>query len=289
MIEAFSTPSYLPHSSYASVNYPIGHNRGEIDDVVEPRYRERRSPLCKRSPTPCKKILKKYKKFAIPYTKIYTGAQVSKSTIKATKVNQGGPKLAGLTLGGPPLALLLKTKKVTSPIKGIPKLAIAGPKAVGPKAVGPPGLAALGPLALGPKAVPAKAKVLKAGPLLPKAVLKKGAGPLFPLKKKAAVGLPAVLLLSQSQGGGNQRSGGGSSSGGNRTRGTRGPTVGGRKEETTTRAPSEEEKEATLEAQAAMREAQATINEARATMQQALQGAQLPPGMQEALAALGRS
>ena len=246
------------------------------------------------------KTIAKKKKFG---KKVLSGTLITKSAPL-------GKKLIGLTFASPPLALILKKKaaKVTAPIIGIagtvPKLAKAGSKKVGPlpklakagsKKVGPVvpklaktgpkavTLAAFGPLALGPKVAPVGAKLLKAGPLLAPGILKKGAGPLLPVGKKAAIGLPAVLLLHQSHGSGNQ--GSGSSRSGN------GGIHNRRSEEaTTTRAPTEEEDEAALEGQAAMQEAEAAINEAKATMQQvlaAMRGTQLPTGMKEALAALG--
>ena len=300
----------------------------EIGDVVGQRYLEKRSPKKKLKPPfdPFSKKKIKTKLKWKPKKKIKTGLKLKSKKVYFVKalptfikkevialqtfnlvvrpsrkeflplLAPGKKKLAGLTLASPPLALLLPKSK--------PKLAKPALKA--PKAVAS--------LALAPKA----AKLLKAGPLSAPALLKKGTGPLLPLKKKAkkkpALGLPAVVLLSQNQGGGNQRSGGrSSSSGGNRTLGcNRNGSSNSRnskgsrqndpcaregdtrpaEEETTTRAPTEEEKEAALEAQAALREAQATINEANAAMQQALtamQGTRLPTGMQEALAALGRA
>jgi len=206
-----------------------------------------------------------------------------------------GPKgLAGLTLASAPLAVTLK--KPLS-LKAAPKLVKAGPKVAAPLS--------LGPLALGAKTLPAGATVLTTAPLLAPALLKKGplaAGPLLlPLKGKAAkskkLAIPAVLLKSQSQGGGSQRSGS-SSSRVNQTRGCNrngssysrisgrghqndrsheaGSSCAGEgdtrpaEDEVTTRAPTEEEKEAALEAQAALEEAQTTINQAQAAMEEAL-------------------
>ena len=227
--------------------------------------------------------------------------------IKGTKgIAKLGPKgLAGLTLASAPLTLasapLALTLKKPILLKAAPKLVKKGPK-VAPK-VGP---LAKGPLALGAKTIPAGGKVLKTAPLLAPALLKKGplaAGPLLlPLAGKAAkskkLAIPAVLLKSQSQGGGSQRRGSSSSSGGNRTRGCnrngssysrnggrnnqndRGHNDGSSckgeedtrpaQDKATTRAPTEEEKEAALEAQAALEEAQITIKEAKAAMQKAL-------------------
>jgi len=204
-----------------------------------------------------------------------------------------GPKgvvLAGLTLGSAPL--ILPVKKPLS-LKAAPKLVLAGPKVAGP-------------LTLGAATLPAGAKVVKTAPLLAPAVLKKGplaASPLLlPLAGKAAkakkLAIPAVLLKSQSQGGSSQRRGSSSRSGSNRTRGcnrngfshsrnsNRGHQTGRGHEdgsscageedtrpaedEVTTRAPTEEEKEAALEAKAALEEARNTINQAQAAMEEAL-------------------
>ena len=279
-------------------------------DVVGPRHHEKRSPICKRSPSPCiKKIKKKGKKVDLGYVSVrykFPGKKITKKTAKLiTKSAPLGKKLIGLTFGSPPLALILKKKnlkkapKATTPIKGtagtapkltkaglkavgpVPKLTkatIAGPQAVALAALGPLALGplALGPLALGTKAAPAGAKLLKAG----------AAGPLLPVGKTAAKGLPvAVLLLSQNQGRDNQRSG--SSRSGSSRNGKGGIPIGGchiggngsscsrkgrahtSEEETTTGAPTEEE-EASRETQAAIKEAQANINEAKAAMQQVL-------------------
>ena len=216
-----------------------------------------------------------------------------------------GPKgLAALTLASGPLILasapLALTLKKPVLLKAAPKLVKVGPK-VAPK-VGP---LAKGPLALGKNTVPTGGKVLKTAPLLAPALLKKGplaVSPLLlPLAGKAAkskkLALPAVLLKSQSQGGGSQRRGSSRSSGGNRTRGCnrngfsysgnggrgnrndrghedgsscKGEDTRPAQDEATTRAPTEEEKEAALEAKAALEEAQITIKEAQAAMQKAL-------------------
>ena len=269
-------------------------------DVVGPRHHEKRSPICKRSPIPCiKKIKKKGKKVDLGYVSVrykFPGKKITKKTAKLiTKSAPLGKKLIGLTFASPALALILKKKnlkkapKATTPIKGTagtaPKLTKAGLKAVGPvpkltKATiaGPQAvaLAALGPLVLGPlalgtKAAPAGAKLSKAGPLLP-------------VGKKAAKGLPAVLLLSQNQARDNQRSGSSRSGSSRNGKGGR-HHIGGcqrkgsscsrkgrahtSEEETTTRDPTEEE-EASRETQAAIKEAQANINEAKAAMQQVL-------------------
>jgi len=207
-----------------------------------------------------------------------------------------GPKgvgLAGLTkltLASAPL--ILPVKKPLS-LKAAPKLVLAGPKVAGP-------------LTLGAATLPAGAKVVKTAPLLAPAVLKKGplaASPLLlPLAGKAAkakkLAIPAVLVKSQSQGGSSQRRGSSSRSGSNRTRGcnrngfshsrnsNRGHQTGRGHEdgsscageedtrpaedEVTTRAPTEEEKEAALEAKAALEEARNTINQAQAAMEEAL-------------------
>ena len=307
----------------------------EIGDAVEQRFLEKRSPICKRSPSPCIKKIKKKKKVDLGYGSVrwglpikFAGKKIAKKKKFGKKVLSGtlitksaplGKKLIGLTFASPSLALILKKKKAakvtTIGIAGtVPKLGKAGSKKVGPvvpkllkavgslpkkagsKKVGPISklaktgpkavtLAAFGPFALGTKVAPVGAKLLKAGPLLAPGILKKGAGPLLPVGKKAAIGLPAVLLLHQSHGSGNQGSGSSrSGNGGIHNRRS--------EEETTTRAPTEEEDEAALEGQAAMQEAEAAINEAKATMQQvlaAMRGTQLPTGMKEALAALGRA
>ena len=297
----------------------------EIGEVVEQRYLEKRSPIPPFDPLSKKKIKKKkvlkvwkpFKKGAIVATKKSKISPFGGKLTPARPPNLGTLKF--LTLASPPLLLKKpkKPKKLLAPAVFKGAKASKGAKVIGPKkAVSPLALGplALSPLALGPKLTGAAGvKLLKASPLLAPAVLKKGASPLIPLKIKAAIGLPAVLL-SQNHGGGNQRSGGrSSSSGGNRTGGCPGNgssysrnSRGGQQndpcaregdtrpaeDEVTTRAPTKEEKEAALEAQAAMREAQSTINEAKAAMQQALaamQGVQLPAGMEEALAALGRS
>ena len=292
-------------------------------DVVGPRHHEKRSPICKRSPIPCiKKIKKKGKKVDLGYGSVrwglpikFAGKTIAKKKKFGKKVLSGllitksaplGKKLIGLTFASPSLALILKKKnlkkapKATTPIKGtagtapkltkaglkavgpVPKLTkatIAGPQAVALAALGPLALGplALGPLALGTKAAPAGAKLLKAG----------AAGPLLPVGKTAAKGLPAaVLLLSQNQGRDNQRSG--SSRSGSSRNGKKGGIhkggchIGGNgsscsrkgrahpfEEETTSGAPTEEE-EASHETQAAIKEAQANINEAKAAMQQVL-------------------
>jgi len=198
--------------------------------------------------------------------------------------------LTKLTLASAPL--ILPVKKPLS-LKAAPKLVLAGPKVAGP-------------LTLGAATLPAGAKVVKTAPLLAPAVLKKGplaASPLLlPLAGKAAkakkLAIPAVLLKSQSQGGSSQRRGSSSRSGSNRTRGcnrngfshsrnsNRGHQTGRGHEdgsscageedtrpaedEVTTRAPTEEEKEAALEAKAALEEARNTINQAQAAMEEAL-------------------
>ena len=228
---------------------------------------------------------------------------VKKKVIKGPHLI-GPAGLASLTLASPPLAVGAVTLKKPLSLKAAPKLVKATPKLViaGPKVAGP---LALGPLTLGAKTLPAGAKVLKTAPLLAPAVLKKGplaAGPLLlPLAGKATkakkLAIPAALLISQSQGGRSQ-SRGSSSSGGNRTRGcnnygssnsrnsSRGHQNDSRPEngsscageedtrptedEVTTRAPTEEEKEAALEAKAALEEAQAEINQAQAAMAEAL-------------------
>ena len=259
--------------------------------------------LVKRSPQepvttftiwPTKKGFKKNKKKKP--TKPIWGKLLKKTVplLKGIKVGGlGGKKVKkpgkGLTpvltpFIGPPL--LLKTKAAAPAVLAAAK---AGPKAVGPLA--------LGPLALGAKPPLGAPNPLLAGPVL----LTKG--PLVGLKKKAAIGLPAALLLSQNLGGGSQRSG--SSGGGGRSSPVARPTGGchgngssyssnssrghqndpctregdthAAQEEITTRAPTAEEIEAALEAQAEIDDAraqiddaQAQINEAKAAMQQAL-------------------
>ena len=307
---------YQSHANYASVNHLIDHNRYEVGDLI-PVNRDillphhQRNHLVKRSPQfpikfplkfpikfpkkPKKKlkltkpVWKPALKKSLPFKKgIAVGGVVTKKKVKKTG------KVLTPVIGSP---LLLKTKAAApAAVVAVPALAVKAPKAVGP--------VALGPLALGAKPLLGAPKLLGAGPLLAgPALLTKG--PLVGLKKKAAIGLPAALLLSQNLGGGTQRSGSsgggrsspvghstggchgnGSSHSSNSSRGhqndpcTREGDTHAAEEEITTRTPTEEEKEAALEAQAAIDDAQAQIDDAQAQINEA------KAAMQEALAAL---
>ena len=306
----YLNPSYPSHPNYASVNHLKDHNRYEIGDLIpvngdillphhQPNHLVKRSPQfplkfplkfpIKFPKKPKKKLTSpKWKpllKKTLPFKKgIPVGGVITKKKVAKTG------KVLTPVIGSP---LLLKTKAAAPAVVAVPALAAkAGPKAVGP----------LAPLALGAKPLLGAPKLLGAGPLLAgPALLTKG--PLVGLKKKAAIGLPAALLLSQSLGGGTQRSG---SSGGGRSVPVRNPSGGCHgngsshssnssrghqndpctregdtaEEEIINRAPTEEEKEAALEAQAAIDDAQAQIDDAQAQINEA------KAAMQEALAAL---
>ena len=140
-----------------------------------------------------------------------------------------------------------------------------------------------GPVKKGSKALKTGSKlppavILKTSPKLALAPLKKvpkAAAPILSLGgkgAKVAKSLPAVLLASQSQGNGNQRRSNGRSGNQNRSGLRNGFSRSGEgdmtavEEDITTRAPTEEEKEAVLEAQAALEGAQATLNQAQAAL-----------------------
>ena len=303
VLKEYSNPSFLTHP----VNYLVnnGYEKWNVN-VVEPKHRAKRSPipalalklniLSNKFKPKELKTEKKLKTFLKPKL-VKASPKLLKATPKLVKATPKlviagpalgtlplgakgikglpllGPKgivLAGLTLASAPLVM---TVKKPLSLKAAPKLVKAGPTVAGP-------------LTLGAITLPAGAKVVKTAPLLAPAVLKKGplaASPLLlPLAGKAAktkkLAIPAVLLKSQSQGGSSQRRGSSSRSGSNRTRGchSNSSSCAGEedtrpaKDEVTTRAPTEEEKEAALEAQAALEEARATINQAQAAMEEAL-------------------
>ena len=180
--------------------------------------------------------------------KVVDGPVIQKKIpLKGVKIG-GVLPLSALTVGGGPLSL----KK--GPAKKVPTVLKTGSK--------------LSPAILSPKlaTTPLKKAPKAAATLLP--LGGKGA--------KVAKSVPAVLLASQSQGNDNQRRRNGRSG----YESGVGPKnnlshFGGRdkqraEEEITTPAPTVEDKEAALEAEAALEEAKNAINEAQAAMQEAL-------------------
>jgi len=229
--EIYANTSLLSHPKNATVTSGIDRLWNYIGDKVETRHMEKRSPLI---PFPFPLAKKKFK----------------------------------LPLLGKPFALA-----------GAPKLL---KKAPGPlKKLGPAALLAggsgLGGLSL-PSSIPAKPAIggKSSSPAIPAVGALKGKGGLLKIKRRKG-------SLGRGNGSSNGRSN--QSGGSHRTRDRVNQSGGTQRknshskeenkkaaavEEVTTRAPTEEEKEAALQAQAAMEEARAAIQEAQATMQEVL-------------------